>query len=285
MTESPIFICYNGDIIPSKPIISIQSSTLKNGEGLYEVMRTWGTRILFFDLHYNRLRESMKILNMNVESLPSKTEIENSVSRLLYRNKYLIAAKLQLTLFYPSEQITNHTNNIDYTIEPNPIGNGKYESNAKGAIIDLYKPNLLYPTTLTSLKSTSRLLNSVAARYAHANRLNDCIILNNNKKIVGATASNIFIYKNETLFTPPLADGCINGIMRSQIIDIACENGIEVCTTTSLTESDLADAKEVFLTNTVKGVEWVIAYRNCRYFSRLAKTITRLLNRKVGMDS
>jgi branched-chain amino acid aminotransferase len=284
MESTPTFVCLNGDIVPDKPLLTIQNRAFKYGDGLFETMRARGTRILFFEQHYRRLSESMKLLLMNVDSLPTMQEIENAVSRLLYRNKFLKASRLRLSVFREDGGLYNPTsNNIQYCIESAPLENSKYSLNTKGFNIGIYNDIPKFPSALSALKTTSALQYVMAANYASLRRFDDCLLVNHQGHLVEATSSNLFVFKNEKIYTPPLSDGCIPGIMRKQIIEIATENGIEIIEDQHLIPDDLHGATEIFFTNAVRGIQWVLAYKEDRYFSRLAKTLIGHLNHKAGL--
>jgi branched-chain amino acid aminotransferase len=284
MSENPIFICLNGDIVPEKPLLSIQNRAFKYGDGLFETMRARGTRILFFDQHYRRLSESMKLLRMNVESLPTLPEIEAAVSRLLYRNKFLKASRLRLTVFREQGGLYKPQNNdVQYCIEASPLESGRFELNTKGLFIGIYNDIPLFPSTLSALKTTSALQYVMAANYASLRRFDDCLLVNHLGHLVEATSSNLFVFKNEKMYTPPLSDGCIPGIMRNQIMEIIPSLGMEIIDNQPLKPEDLHGATEIFFTNAVRGIQWVLAYKEDRYFSRLAKTLLGHLNQKAGL--
>jgi branched-chain amino acid aminotransferase len=103
------------------------------------------------------------------------------------------------------------------------------------------------------------------------------LIQNNKFAIIESISSNIFIVSNGVLYTPSLTDGCIAGTMRMNIINIALDNKIKVYECT-LNPQNLLAADEIFLTNAVKGIEWVVAYRTKRYYNDMSKKMIQLLN-------
>ena len=83
------------------------------------------------------------------------------------------------------------------------------------------------------------------------------------------------------LYTPHLEDGCVGGTMRMQVINSALENEIKVYET-SLTPQNLLAADEIFLTNAIKGIQWVGSYRTKRYFHKISDVLIERLNQKVS---
>ena len=69
--------------------------------------------------------------------------------------------------------------------------------------------------------------------------------------------------------------------MRQNIIEIAKQNNISVIET-SLNESNLLAADEIFISNAIKGIQWVVAFGTKRYFNTMSKTIISLLNKRIN---
>src|SRR5690606_10046155 len=105
----------------------------------------------------------------------------------------------------------------------------------------------------------------MAGIYQKAHSLDECILTNDKSNITEAISSNIFAVKNGVLYTSPITDGCVDGVMRKKIIEIAQANRIAVYEM-SLTQSVLLGADELFLTNAINGIRWVVAYKQKRYF-------------------
>ena len=91
---------------------------------------------------------------------------------------------------------------------------------------------------------------------------------------------NVFIVSNGVLYTPPVSEGCVGGTMRMFLINSAIEEGIKVYET-SLTPQNLLAADEILYTNAVKGIQWISSYKSKRYFSDVAKELTKLINKKA----
>jgi branched-chain amino acid aminotransferase len=82
------------------------------------------------------------------------------------------------------------------------------------------------------------------------------------------------------LYTPSLTDGCLAGVMRMQVINLALANGIKVYEC-SLNPQNLLAADELFFTNASRGITWVGGYRTKRYTHRMAQALVDLLVRAV----
>ena len=122
----------------------------------------------------------------------------------------------------------------------------------------------------------------MAGIYKNANKLDDCILINENGNIIEAISSNIFAVKNGVLYTSPISDGCVEGIMRKKIIEVAEANRIAVYEL-SVMQSVLLGADELFLTNAITGIKWVVDYKQKRYFNNTSKKLIDKLNELVNV--
>jgi 4-amino-4-deoxychorismate lyase len=106
---------------------------------------------------------------------------------------------------------------------------------------------------LARIKSTNYLLCKLAYLEAKEKGFDEAIILNNRGYVAETSRSNIFLVKDGQVFTPSLSCGCLEGITRRAIFDLAKRNHIEIFEG-NFTIQDLYDADEVFLTNSLMGV-------------------------------
>jgi branched-chain amino acid aminotransferase len=117
----------------------------------------------------------------------------------------------------------------------------------------------------------------MAALSAKANGLDDHFLTDLKGQILETSSCNIFIISNGVLYTPGLEEGCLAGTMRMQVINLALANGIKVYECAIMPQNLLA-ADEVFLTNAIRGINWVGGYRTKRYQNNIARKLVVLLN-------
>ena len=132
--------------------------------------------------------------------------------------------------------------------------------NNNGLIIDVfhdhYKPNQF----ISNLKGGNSLVSVLSSIFADENDLDEAIILNLESNICETTASNIFIAKDKHLMTPPLSSGCVNGIVRKQIVENASLWGYSI-EEKNMKTIELIKSDEVFLTNSINWLQWVRTYK------------------------
>ncbi|RLD62925.1 MAG: 4-amino-4-deoxychorismate lyase [Bacteroidetes bacterium] len=277
------YICNNGDFVLSDlPVLTTQNRAFRYGDGLFETMHANGTKVQFLDEHFIRLTYGLEKLKMNIPDYFTLEYINNLIIKLLNKNKLYQGAKVRLSVFRCDGGLyTPLSRNISFIIETEELGHAKYTLNNKGLVIDIYDEIKKSINYFSDLKSSNALLFVLAGIFKKENNIDDCIILNQENKIVEAVSSNIFIVKNNQLYTPALTDGCIPGIMRTQIIKTAISLNYTVFDECNINPNDLLSADEVFLTNAISGIRWVVAYKKRRYFNKTSKIMVNKLNKNV----
>jgi branched-chain amino acid aminotransferase len=242
-------------------------------------MHAFGTEIQFADAHFNRLYNGMDALKMKITDSIAKEKVVREIIRLLNRDKLFGGVRIRLTVFRDSEgRYTPKQNETGYLVECVPLENDYYQLNQKGLSIDIYNefPKTIGP--LSPFKTCNSLLNVMAGIYAKEHGFDDCLVLNNKCDIIESSNSNIFLVKKDIVYTPSLKQGCVDGIMRSTIIELAKASALRVEEIVIENESVLLEADEIFLTNAVSGIQWVMAFRQRRYFNKFAKLFYEKLN-------
>jgi branched-chain amino acid aminotransferase len=106
---------------------------------------------------------------------------------------------------------------------------------------------------LAGVKTISWLNSVWAAAEAHRQGFDEVILLNERGEVSECTAANVFVVKNDKVLTPPLNSGCLEGVTRGILMEIASEAGTSVGEQT-LHMDDLLGADEVFITSTNRNV-------------------------------
>jgi len=274
------FILVNGEYhFKDEFALSYKNRAFCYGDALFETMHANGTEIQFFEDHIVRLTYGMQNLKMIIPTAINSGTIKKKIIKLLHKNKLYQGVRIRLTVFRNEGGKYTPTNNTaSYLVETEFIENDKYLLNQKGYIIDIYKDIRKSTNTFSNLKTANALLNIMAGIYAKEKKIDDCIILNETGKLIEGISSNLFLIKGRIMLTPSLNDGPVAGIMRKQILKIADSVGFEINHDSSITESQLLNADEVFFTNSISGIKWVLAYKEKRYFNQNVKKLIDKLN-------
>ena len=121
----------------------------------------------------------------------------------------------------------------------------------------------------------------LASIFAAENELDNCILLNNNKKVCEFINGNLFYVKENKIYTPNLQSGCLNGVLRKNLIKIIklTELSIEE---TDISPFDLVSADELFITNVIQGIVPVTNYRKKKFDIEISSRLINLLNDSVS---
>ncbi len=270
------FVCINGEFLPSdKPVFFGSNRAFKYGDGLFETMRAIGTTVPFLNQHFERLRKSAAVLQMELPENFSVSFFQKQISRLLNANKLFNGAKIRLSLYRKDGgNYQPLSNKADYYIECSPLESKNFSLNAKGLKIGVFSEWKKPINELSSIKSANALFYVKSAIYSRSENLDESLLLNEHNQIIESTSSNLFILSNNNLITPSLSEGCLPGIMREIIIQLALNEKITVYDDVCISENDILNADEVFLTNAVSGIKWVVAFQNRRYFCKTAKKLS-----------
>jgi branched-chain amino acid aminotransferase len=130
---------------------------------------------------------------------------------------------------------------------------------------------------LAGVKTTAWLNNVWHLAEAQKAGWTEVILLNERGEVAECTSANIFCVKDGVVFTPPLSSGCLEGVTRSVLLEIAGGAGVSVAEKT-LTMEDLYGSDEVFITSTNRTLLGVSEISG-RRFSVVMGPLTQKLER------
>ena len=263
------FVCYNGAFLPAgQPGLLAGNRSYKWGDGVFETIKVYKGRILLEALHFERLLKSARLMQLRLIETPQ--ELEEKILALCARNGCIDLARVRLALYRDEED------KAGYTIEAIALDPKVMQWNEQGLEIDTYPHARKSCDVWANLKTASYLAYVMAARYAEEQGLSECLVLNSSNYICDASKANVFIIKDKTIYTPGLDQGCINGVMRRFLLTEVKKHGW-VVKQIEITEAQLFQADECFLTNAIQGIRWVSRYRNKSYSFNLTKQLFEAL--------
>ncbi len=272
-------IILNGEIIPSgESVLSIENRAFRFGDAVFETIRYHKGIPLFFDDHHKRLLQGMSTLKMNIHSLPSKDQLKRVIEALVTKNRIFSDARIRLTVFRNDGGLyTPDINDVSYTIEAGLLESELFLIDKKGLLIDVFDQHKKAISPLYNFKSANSILYVLAGIFKKELQLDDCLIVNENSEIIEGMSSNLFWIKDKTVYTPLLSTGCVDGIMRKQVINAVNDSGIEMQEVTGTSIDELLSADEIFFTNSIQGVRWVMGIQDQRFYNLTTKKIVQQL--------
>lgn len=253
--------------------IDPQSAGLLYGWGVFTTLRIYNGAAFALDRHLERLlrhAEKARIdtpIDLNtarhaINDLIAANAVEQGRARLtlLKRDagawRVESARETELLIFTSSEPVRS-TRELTLTISP----------------IRLHASS-----PLAGIKQTSLIEQLLALEEARSRQFSEAVLLNERGEIVSATAGNIFWVEGDELYTPSLATGCIAGITRGFIYDVARRMGLHLVEG-GFPVQRLLDASEVFITSTTREVAPVVSF-DIKEYNQKQSRLTRLLARE-----
>ena len=246
-----IKVWVNGELLHrGEAKVSVFDSIVQGGDGVWEGMRVYDGRIFCFDKHLNRLMESAK--SMYFQNIPSFEDVKSAIFATLKANNMRDDTHIRLTL----------SRGVKITSGMNP------ELNQFGCtliILAEFKPSIYTgkqlklvtanirrnsPLCLDSKIHHNNLINNILAKIeANHAGVDDAIMLDLDGFVAETNATNIFMIKNDVVYTP-FAKACLPGITRGLIIQLCQEKDIPIFEK-DISVTELYNADEVFTTGTM----------------------------------
>jgi len=274
-------INFNGELLPeTEKYLNHENRGLRYGDSLFESIRVSGNQIFFWEDHYLRLMASMRILRMEIPMAFTMEFLEQEILKTLESNGLKKgSARIRLTVFRNDGGLyLPESNEVSYCIEanvwPSPfyvLEDGRYE-------VELFKDFYVNTDMTSTLKTNNKIINVVGSVFAQENGYDNCILLNHNKQVVEFLNGNIFMVKGASIVTPPLKDGCLNGILRKKLIEILNNLDGYSIAEESISPFDLQKVDELFLTNSIIGIRPITKYRKKEYTHKVAQDLIGKLN-------
>ncbi len=272
-------INYNGEILSSDTNLSNSNRGFLYGDGVFETLKIVNNKILFLEDHYFRLMASMRIVRMQIPNNFTLEYIEEQVLNTVNANNCNDSARVRFTVFRNDGGFyLPQTRTVSFLIQTSPLNTTQYSFSDANYEVDLYKDFFIMKQLLSTIKTTNKMINVTGSIFADENDLQNCLLLNNEKNVVEALNGNLFMLLGNKLITPSIDEGCLNGIMRKQILQLAKKiENIEVIEGI-ISPFDLQKANELFITNVIIGIQPITKYRKKEYKTDLLEELVDRLN-------
>ena len=237
-------VFYNGVFIDETDVsISSNNRAFNYGDGFFETVKIINSKPFNFPCNFKRIKLALTILKLDDNY--TSVFFEEKIFYLIKVNG-IINGSIKIHIcrsgagrYFPkSDQSDLFINSsIGYAFRQNdPISLCFYDVECKGS------------GSLSNIKSVNSLVSVLGSIHAKENDFDNAILLNNSGNIIEVANSNIFIVKNDRIYTPPLTEGCVDGTMRKWVM-----NEQDVSEKVML-KNEILIADEVFITNAISGI-------------------------------
>ncbi len=273
---------FNGTLQDTTMLLSTTNRSFLYGDGVFETVKVVDGKVLFVEDHYFRLMSSLRIVRMKIPMIFTLEYFEAQLLSLVQALKIEDSARVRFTVFRNEGGYYTPTDStVSFVIQASALPNKEYTCVSTKYEVDLYKDFLVTKHLLSTLKTNSKMIQITASIFAQENQLDSCLLINDSKNVVEATNGNLFMLMGNSLITPPVSEGCLNGIMRKQIMNLAKKiEGIEMVEL-PISPFDLQKADGLFVTNVIQGVLPISKYRKKEYESTICNQLVSLLNASI----
>lgn len=228
-------------------------------------------------LHRSRLQQGMETLGLAFPPHVSWTQLEEEIAQTARRNGLEKQSRVRLQVMAGNGGLYDREGwEAERIIECFPLEEHLTRLNENGLRVGISTVAVKQPGPHASLKTCNALAYVLAAREAVSRQWNDALIPNPAGNMVETSIANIFWAEGDQLYTPPLSEGCVAGVMRAHLLQLLPGKGFRV-QEAPLTPERLAQATELFCTNAIRGLRWIgnIGYKS--YGQALCREIAGLL--------
>lgn len=273
-------INHNGALTDIYTAFSVENRAFHYGDSVFDTLKYVHQKLLFWEEHYLRLMAGMRIFRMEIPISFTMEYLENEILKTINENGLAQqTVRVRTSVYRKTGGLYNPiTNDVDFVIEVKPLNSPFFELNEQTYEVELFKDFYIQADVLANVKHSNKMVNIIGSVFAQENDYQNCILLNHNKGVAGALNGNLFLVEGNTIKTPPLTDGCLNGIMRQILLKIIKKSPDFSVVESSVSPFDLQKADELFITNSIIGIQSVTKYRKKNYTNTVAKNLIGKLN-------
>ena len=250
------------------------------GDGVFETMRVYAGMPFAWTRHLARLDRSAAGLGLPVPSTASLRDLADAV---IEANE-LQEARLRITVTGGPAPLGSERGDVTPTVV---IAAGALTPWPPTADVVTVPWTRNERAATAGLKTISYADNVRALAYAQEHHASEAIFANTRDELCEATGSNVFMVRDARLVTPPEDSGCLLGVTRALVLELARDLGLDPVEG-AVALGALANADEAFLTSTTREVQAIAHVDGIALptapgpvTSRLAAAFTALVARNI----
>ncbi|UOX32324.1 aminotransferase class IV [Flavobacterium sediminilitoris] len=277
---------FNGNIQETSTVNIESNRGFLFGDAVFETVKVLNNKVLFLEDHYFRFMASMRIFRMEIPMNFTMEFFEEQILLLINADENKKSAyRVRFSVYRKGDGFyLPKTNDVEFVVTFSSLNEDLYVIENQSYEVELYKDAYVTKQLFSTLKSNNKIIQVAGSIFAFENDYDNCLLLNEEKNVIEALQGNIFMVMNNVLITPPVVDGCLNGIMRKQILALAKKvEGLEVVEK-SISPFDLQKADELFVTNVIKGIQPITKYRKKEFTVKTATMLLTRLNAQIRLN-
>ena len=276
-------INFNGNIT-SEANLLVGNRGFLYGDSVFETVKILDGKILFLEDHYFRLMSAMRIVRMEIPMNFTMEYFEEQLLSLAAAENLSASSRARISVYRNEGGFyLPKDNNVSFLVTVQPLENSVYRIENEEYEVELYKDFIVAKHLLSTIKSSNRMINVTGSIFADENGYDNCLLINDDKNVIEALNGNLFMLMGNKLITPPISEGCLNGVMRKQILALAKKIETIEVEETPISPFDLQKADELFITNVIRGIQPITKYRKKEYETKTAKDLLLRLNAQIRL--
>jgi branched-chain amino acid aminotransferase len=276
------YIILDGELVEKQSALTpiFESRSGKYGDGFFETIHFFDSKLLYFHLHHQRLTKTARLLKFDLPEHWNETFFEDKIAQLARANnvefgRVSIQFRRDTEGYYlPLDKRFR----FHISIEKQQNRDAVYELNEKGLVLGEYRELTKTSNFTSGLKTCNALIYVLASMHAKIHQFDECLIFNEEGRVAEGVSSNIIIVKQDTIVTPPFSEYGIDGVMKKVIMQKAAAYGYKT-EEYAIYAEDLFSSDEVWFCNVMQGLRWVGEYRGKVFQNAVAKNLSSILSK------
>lgn len=275
----------NGQIRSAPIMLSLQNRALQYGDALFETIRLVHGQIPLLEYHWERLERGLNFFGYQIPKNWNAAFLQEEILKLtneLITPKDEQHFRVRLQVFRKAGGLYGPTDHRpEFFITAQTLVDPLFAVNNSGLILGLFDQQAITPAPLSNHKTTNSLVYILAANFAKQHAYDECLLLNTKRQPIEGYYSNLFVRQKGTWLSPPLSAGGVAGTLRAYLLDHSKQLNIKAEETT-LSLEDIEKAEAIWLTNAIRGIQWVKSYKNTTFEQADIKAVIQRLNILLG---
>ncbi|HYQ59210.1 MAG TPA: aminotransferase class IV [Draconibacterium sp.] len=201
----------------------------------------------------------------------NRRELFRLTKRMLNKNRFYRTGLINFQFFFNAK-------NTDSLITAKAFSRSDFHMNSQGLLAHLSELNEYSESPFHKSRPAKAIFWEQVGSESKSTESSAIIILNEKQVVCEGIDANLFMVKENALFTPSTKSGCYSDILRPVIIQLAKELNMNVIEPDDIEVKHLQKMDEVFFASEAQGIQWILGFENRRYVHECTDRIFAALN-------
>jgi branched-chain amino acid aminotransferase len=282
-----MFLNFNGQVREEGvALLRADNRGFRYGDGLFETMLVRQGKVRLGEYHLDRLIGGMRLLRLEFPGAFNLSLLESQIAELCARNGQHGLVRARLTVFRGGGGLFNERDrHADYILQTSVPGGGGVPGGGsgwrdEGLTLGFFPDGRKACDVYSGIKSNNYQLSTQAGMFAGEMGWDDCVLLNSYERVAETTLANIWWVEGDRVCTPPVSEGCVAGVMRRWLLEELPAAGYRA-REEPIGPEGLAGVDEIFISNAIRGIQWVRRLEGAELGCRLAAVIHEKIIQKI----